>query len=393
MKTLSTTSTCLGLLVLLGDAATFTFKSVVRPRKLQHYPSVKETIVPTRNNEVGKSQHTYLRYTNFHNKKPSLSCRISFPSSLSSTSESLTDEDDHNSKQTNLATLYKTSSIMYIISAISLLFMPSRQVNLGTYMQQDFHTATRVGGALGYALAGAVNYILQGATIHDRLNSATYKRLNVGLVLFAIISLFSLPGEASFASSFGTSMSIFGIMSLSKVLGTVAALSGWRRGVLGWVNSDEQKNNVFQFLIRETWTGMKESWYGFKSEEKDVNIYRTLFVLVFFFGLGNNVMSLYHFFKVKSASPFQISIYVSAIARLSMISTIIYTLKDAAERKRLSGTTFIQLNFMLGLWAAAVGVSEGLFKGTFVIRKALTMLMVSGPFFIKGFQSLEEKKS
>jgi len=76
-----------------------------------------------------------------------------------------------------------------------------------------------------------------------------------------------------------------------------------------------------------------------------------------------------------------------------MISTIIYTLKDAAERKRLSGTTFIQLNFMLGLWAAAVGVSEGLFKGTFVIRKALAMLMVSGPFFIKGFQSYEEKKS
>ena len=58
-------------------------------------------------------------------------------------------------------------------------------------------------------------------------------------------------------------------------------------------------SNVFQFLIRETWTGMKESWYGFKSEEKDVNIYRTLFVLVFFFGLGNNVMSLYHFLKVR----------------------------------------------------------------------------------------------
>lgn len=32
---------------------------------------------------------------------------------------------------------------------------------------------------------------------------------------------------------------------------------------------------------------------------------------------------------------------------------MVYSLKDAAERNRLTGTTFIQLNFMVGLWALA----------------------------------------
>ncbi len=39
------------------------------------------------------------------------------------------------------------------------------------------------------------------------------------------------------------------------------------------------------------------------------------------------------------------------MARLALISTMIYSLKDAAERDRLSGTTFIQLNWLLAAWA------------------------------------------
>jgi len=37
-----------------------------------------------------------------------------------------------------------------------------------------------MGGAAGFGIASGLSYILAGANEHDRLQSDTYKRLNVG---------------------------------------------------------------------------------------------------------------------------------------------------------------------------------------------------------------------
>ena len=39
---------------------------------------------------------------------------------------------------------------------------------------------------------------MSGATEHDRLGSDTYKRLNVGLLVFNLISLLTMPAELGF---------------------------------------------------------------------------------------------------------------------------------------------------------------------------------------------------
>ena len=84
---------------------------------------------------------------------------------------------------------------------------------------------------------------------------ATYQRLNVGLLAFASISLCSIPGEASFTTTFPLSMAIFGVMSISKLVGIVAAYKGWRTGVLGWTTKNEDgKENMFQFVTKELYS-------------------------------------------------------------------------------------------------------------------------------------------
>ena len=50
-------------------------------------------------------------------------------------------------------------------------------------------------------------------------------------------------------------------------------------------------------------------------------------------------------------TPFDITLLWSAISRLFLVSSLIYSLKDAAERDRLTGSTFIQLNCIIGVWA------------------------------------------
>merc|ERR1711862_97308 len=48
--------------------------------------------------------------------------------------------------------------------------------------------------------------------------------------------------------------------------------------------------------------------------------------------------------------------------RLGLLSSMLYTLKDAASRDRLSGSTFIQLNFLcaIGLLVNGLFISGGL---------------------------------
>jgi type IV secretory pathway TrbD component len=71
-----------------------------------------------------------------------------------------------------------------------------------------------------------------------------------------------------------------------------------------------------------------------------------------------------------------------------MISTMVYSLKDAAERDRLAGTTFIQMNVMVGLWAVLVGLGVSLGYSAYT---GVEMYAFAIPFFIKALKSQKEK--
>ena len=68
-------------------------------------------------------------------------------------------------------------------------------------------------------------------------------------------------------------------------------------------------------------------------------------------------------------------------------STILYILKDAAERNRLEGTTFIKLNLMVGLWALGAGVAQGFGDNVFNVRRAGDKLLFAVLFLDNGLVS------
>jgi hypothetical protein len=72
---------------------------------------------------------------------------------------------------------------------------------------------------------------------------------------------------------------------------------------------------------------------------------------------------------------------------------MMYSLKDAAERDRLAGTTFIQMNFMIFIWLFTVGIAQGLSVGEpFMLNKA-SLLPFSVPFLIETGRYQNEKKT
>lgn len=75
-----------------------------------------------------------------------------------------------------------------------------------------------------------------------------------------------------------------------------------------------------------------------------------------------------------------------------MISTMIFSLKDAAERDRLTGTTFIQLNLLVGLWAILVGFGQSIRLLGVQFSRGVEMFAFSLPFLIKALKSQKEKE-
>lgn len=79
------------------------------------------------------------------------------------------------------------------------------------------------------------------------------------------------------------------------------------------------------------------------------------------------------------------------MGRLFLVSTMIYSLKDAAERDRLTGTTFVQMNVMVGMWATLVAIGQSIFPLGFSASRGIEMFALSLPFYLKALRSMKER--
>jgi zinc transporter ZupT len=246
--------------------------------------------------------------------------------------------------------------------------------------------ATQWGGAAGFALAAAIFQILKTAYTHHRLQSETYKRLHWGLFVFGTVGMLAIPGEAGFGNSIPYVTSAW--LTLVRAYCAMVAWLGLKEGIRD--NNNNNNNGVVYEMIQLT----KQSWQGFRVKNAKKGLaYRNLMLLVTL-GMFSNFME--GIFKIRyhgefSRTWFEISLHWSAISRLFHIWTMIYTLKDAAERDRLTGTTFIQMNVLVGLWAVFIGLGQSVYPLGIAFYRGVEMYAFSLPFFVKAYKSQKEK--
>ena len=289
--------------------------------------------------------------------------------------EAAENDSNEEDKKERLMSAYRAGQYLTGATAALLLVMPDRT--------KTALLASKVGGAAGYGLAAGLCYILQRATNHNRLGSDTYKRLNIGLLGFSAVSLTAIPGEAAFLPTAALAMVLTAGMTAVRLYLAKVAFTGWKRGV-----------NSASSLVEEFVQGCKDTFQGLKVQNaKKALTYRNCLLLVLM-GMMSSVMEglfLIRYLEEFKRSLFEVSLQWSALARLGMISTMIYSLKDAAERDRLSGTTFIELNLMIGFWALAVALGQGVTPLGYAAQRGVEMFAFSLPFFIKAFKSQKEK--
>lgn len=243
--------------------------------------------------------------------------------------------------------------------------------------------------SLYYVLGGgplteaAVLYILKGAAVHDRLGSDTYKRLNIATIAFCIVQLVIPTGTMPWPNRLAFKVPGF--------LGLVNGIKGYGYGCLGWDKSKPTSAVVadFQQGIRSTLAGMavvkpKSAGYllgtlltGSMSLIKSKELATMLL-------LGASSAT------EAPATALSIFVKLSRMARLGLVATIMYTLKDASDRDRLGGTTFVQLN---GLMSAAFSSIALYSLGTGSMATVGEVVVVSGIAAMTLFQGLVHRNN
>lgn len=199
------------------------------------------------------------------------------------------------------------------------------------------------------------------------------QRLTIGTFLFGTIGLFSIPGEASYHYHNHQKVKLattFLLCQLSKLITAAISFIGWKDTILpapSGGSSSRGKN-----ILREIINGLKSTWETMPiSNTHPPSFYRTFFILI---TLGNvvwNVPNLIFYLRemgLKNWCSMPISLIVSSIGRGSLLSVILFVLKEEhasrssssssdGGRKKVKGSDdgtsllFVVLNMLVGLWA------------------------------------------
>jgi len=225
---------------------------------------------------------------------------------------------------------YTLASILYLLTTVRAILPQVNQLSVGMIAY----------ASCGSVLASGLAFIQKGAAENDRLRSDTYKRLNIFMAwhgfLMSIITL----------KAFGPDP--FALMT--NVIAMVNSIKGYGYGARGWTLREgvpfvedltQGVKNTVQGMIGSFPQNMKAAGYFLGTATAGtLKVSKSIEVSKLLLQSGGSI-------------SFLVGTSLFRCTKLGMLAVCMYTLKDAADRDRLNGTTFIQLNFLCSLvWAS-----------------------------------------
>jgi hypothetical protein len=242
-------------------------------------------------------------------------------------------------RKSRVVTGYRATSLAYLASSVLLLVKYQIERQAFAWFQ-----AYAVAGPV---LASGVAYVLTDAAVKDRLQSDTYKRLNLYSGKYAALTLsMAILAPDTFANPLFLVPSLLGLINSSK---------GYAYGALGW---DKKTGSYKEDLLQGVKSSIQTLVLTFpKNLASLVYLGATLTVS----GMSiSKLVEIVSLIQHGYTNPLVIATRFSRLAKLSLLSAVLFTLKDAADRDRLGGTTFIELNFLssfvLGIMAGRSNV-------------------------------------
>lgn len=213
---------------------------------------------------------------------------------------------------------------------------------MAAYLSAGIISAARSGvsSSLLRVIAGYIvmptglSYILISAAANNRLGSDTYKRLNLAMLEYSAIGL------SVVALGKGRNKDL----ALAFILSIINCIKGYAYGVLGWEKGSGAT------LVKDIAKGTKETIKGFFSVPKNITAFGYFVVTTVVAALKlEKLIEVIKFIQANSFFSEGLAMPLARFNRLALLTLCLYTLKDAADRDRLDGTTFIELNCLCAL--------------------------------------------
>ena len=210
--------------------------------------------------------------------------------------------------------------------------------------------------ASGMFMASSVAYILRGAASNDRLKSDTYKRLNMALALYGLIGIVSRGVERNIV--------VRNAWTVLSLITAINSIKGYGYGLWGW---ELAKTNPLPELISGTKSYISTLLKIPKNPKSVGYLLATLFFVILKFSKLLEISQI----VVRKEWGYMFCTRMLRYSKYMLLSTLAFTLKDAADRDRLDGTTFVQLNGILSLVSATMA-------GEFFLAKSCSSLRWGG---------------
>lgn len=248
---------------------------------------------------------------------------------------SSTDNDDDSSKRkTNKLSLeYRVATISYMaLVALCVPFFlkgrpPSNFPTLVKTMPPFFNLIS------GQVVAAGISSILPSAVDNNRLKSDTYQRLNWFLVFYATIQLVAVGVD------YKNALKNWWPFALAAILGLIPAWKGWNQGIT--------ENTAVA-----TWNMGKDTIKGLLGF-KTIKGFGYLLALYFMMYLKIDKLWEMKGF-IMDGSSYMISRRMFRYSKYALLFGTLFTLKSAADRDRLEGGTFINLNYLCSFFFMAL---------------------------------------
>mmetsp|Transcript_3238 Transcript_3238/g.4721 ORF Transcript_3238/g.4721 Transcript_3238/m.4721 type:complete len:340 (-) Transcript_3238:47-1066(-) len=218
---------------------------------------------------------------------------------------------------------------------------------------------------MGFVLAGGVSYILLGAAVNNRLSSDTYKRLNLGLFTYGLFALFA-----------GNFMKFPKIWSAACIITMINSIKGYGYGLKGWeLKPTCAKEDFLNGIKSNTKTLLK-----IPNLNSAGYLAGTITLATLLFTKCREIINAIQ----SSTDTYMMGESLFRLSIFYILTLIMFTLKDASDRNRLEGTTFIELNAMTSVSFAAWAL-EGYRNTGFVPLHAGASVFFS---ILSGFNAL-----
>lgn len=320
--------------------------------------------------------------------------------------------------------IYLLTFLSYFIVASRMLFLaPVNPGKMGSVSEWMTFSAIQHGGATGFFLASCLSYLMhknykvgkmtgREEMQHNKLGGGddlalqsierrTRSQINFGLAIFSCIGLLSVPGESALFPSFPSAFGYYSFVSVSRLLAAGFCGREWFRqscgdvsGSLARITSDDDGLfSKLSFMVVACGRAVRDTWkINVEDSKSNRNKPRNIYTLVQWFVLSrmvHNIMSFQHVSKTCSDALFWKSIYISAVARLSLVLCIASTLKEASFRSYHPVKIIRWLNILLGAWALSAGILSGFLDAklvSFILQKSVYLMMFAWPIMFKGNQ-------